>query len=176
MALFLVRHGRPILDPDRPAAAWTLDPAGLQDIAALRPRLPRRARWYSSPEPKAVDTARILAPGRVEVIEDLREIERPTHAWDDDFTAVVERTFAAPDEPPVEGWETAASCQRRVEAAVRPLLPDSWREHLVLVGHGTAFTLLVAALTGTRPDVRRWRALGMPDVIRLDARAIVDPG
>ena len=36
--------------------------------------------------------------------------------------------------------------------------------------------LLVAALTGTRPDVRRWRTLGMPDVIRLDSRAIVDPG
>ena len=35
---------------------------------------------------------------------------------------------------------------------------------LVLVGHGTAWTLALAALTGAEPDLDRWAALRMPDV------------
>lgn len=176
MALFFVRHGRPVIDRERPAATWTLDPAALGDIEALRPRLPRSARWVTSPEPKAVDTARVLLRGDAEVVEDLREIARPTAVWSDDFEAVVARTFAHPDEPAHEGWETAAACQRRIVAAVRPLVPRGRGEHLVLVGHGTAFTLLIAGLTGTAPDLRRWRSLAMPDLLRLDQRAVTAEG
>jgi hypothetical protein len=36
---------------------------------------------------------------------------------------------------------------------------------LVLVGHGTAWTVLVAELTGAEPDLARWRAMAMPDLI-----------
>ena len=36
-------------------------------------------------------------------------------------------------------------------------------EELVLAGHGTAWTLLVAALTGAAPDRQAWRAMQMPD-------------
>ena len=41
---------------------------------------------------------------------------------------------------------------------------------VVLVGHGTAWTLLVAELTGEPPDLERWRSLGMPDVITVPTR------
>jgi hypothetical protein len=37
-------------------------------------------------------------------------------------------------------------------------------QDLVLVGHGTAWTLALAALTGAEPDLDRWAALRMPDV------------
>jgi len=53
---------------------------------------------------------------------------------------------------------------------------DELREHergpgdVVLVGHGTAWTLLVAELTGEPPDLERWRSLGMPDVITVPTR------
>jgi hypothetical protein len=36
-----------------------------------------------------------------------------------------------------------------------------------LVGHGTAWTLLVAALTGEPPDLARWESLAMPDVLTV---------
>ena len=39
----------------------------------------------------------------------------------------------------------------------------------MLVGHGTAWTLLVAGLTGSEPDLVRWESLGMPDVIEVPA-------
>ena len=38
--LYLVRHGRPLIDPARPAHEWPLDPAYADDVRALRPRLP----------------------------------------------------------------------------------------------------------------------------------------
>ncbi len=41
-------------------------------------------------------------------------------------------------------------------------------EDVVLIGHGTAWTALVAELTGREPDLARWRALAMPDVIVLE--------
>ena len=52
VTLYLVRHGRPAIDTSRPAAEWELDPAGYDDVWALRAsgRLPAAAppdldRW-----------------------------------------------------------------------------------------------------------------------------------
>jgi hypothetical protein len=42
-----------------------------------------------------------------------------------------------------------------------------------MVGHGKAWTLLVASLTDTKPDIEQWRALLMPDHCVLDGGAIV---
>jgi hypothetical protein len=36
---------------------------------------------------------------------------------------------------------------------------------VVLVGHGTAWTLLASELTGRPPDLARWAALRLPDVV-----------
>jgi hypothetical protein len=38
----------------------------------------------------------------------------------------------------------------------------------VLVGHGTAWTLVAADLTGQPPDLERWTSLAMPDVIPVE--------
>ena len=39
----------------------------------------------------------------------------------------------------------------------------------LLVGHGTAWTVLVAALSGEPPDLDRWRSLAMPNLLILEA-------
>ena len=167
MTLFLVRHGRPLVEPGRPAHEWELDPAGFDDIWALRDRLPQGATWFTSPEPKAVGTAQLLTDGDVGVVDGLREMVRDSTDWVDDFEDVVRRAFERPDEPAHEGWEALAACRARVLAAVENILRVHAGEDLVLVGHGTAWTALVAGLTGDAPDLDRWRALGMPDVITL---------
>ena len=83
---------------------------------------------------------------------------------------------------------TASSCPESTdvetlsawgERGVLVLLSDSTNvEHrgrtgceddVVPVGHGTAWTLLVAGLTGREPDLVRWESLGMPDVIEVPA-------
>jgi broad specificity phosphatase PhoE len=160
--LFLVRHGRSLTVPGVPAAEWELDPAGFDDVWALRTsgRLPERAAWFCSPEPKAVQTAQLLTEGDVGVVPDLREHER-SGEWLDDFTGAVRRAFARPDEPAVAGWEPLQACRDRV------VLDVNAGEDVVLVGHGTAWTLVVAELTGSAPDLVRWESLAMPDVLTV---------
>jgi len=170
VTLHLVRHGRPLIDPAVPAHRWELDPAGFDDVWALREsgRLPAPARWFTSPEPKAMQTAQLLTDGEVAVVPGLQEHRRESTTWHDDFVGVVRRAFAAPDLSAALGWEPLAACRLRVTGAVeglRELHPD---QDLVLVGHGTAWTLLTAELTGRTPDLGRWERLEMPDVITVE--------
>ena len=171
MALFLVRHGRPAPRPDVPAHEWELDPAGFDDVWALREsgRLPRRAAWFSSPEPKATATAQLLTEGEVGVVDALREHVRESTDWIDDFADMVVRAFAEPDTPAYDGWEPLAACRDRVVRAVRGILSAHAGGDVVLVGHGTAWTALVAELTGSEPDLARWRSLAMPDLLVVEA-------
>jgi broad specificity phosphatase PhoE len=163
MTVFLVRHGRSLPDPTRPASEWPLDPAGYDDVWALRDRLPAGAAWCSSPEPKALATAELLTDGEIGVVPELREHERAA-GWLEDFPDVVARAFADPASPATAGWEPLQRCADRVVPAVRRLVEVHEGQDLVLVGHGTAWTLALASLTGVEPDLGRWVALRMPDV------------
>jgi len=167
MALHLVRHGRPETRPGVPAHEWELDPAGFDDVWALREsgRLPSRAVWFTSPEPKAIATAQLLHEGEVGVVLDLREHVRETTDWLDDFPATVERAFAEPGCPAYDGWEPLAACRDRVVGAVQGILGAHAEEEVVLVGHGTAWTVLVSELTGAPPDLGRWRTMTLPDLL-----------
>lgn len=170
MVLHLVRHGRPLVEEGVPASRWDLDPAAYDDIWALREsgRLPSRAAWFASPEPKALQTAGLLTDGDVGVLDDLREHER-SGEWVDDFPVAVRRAFAEPDVPAVDGWEPLSACRDRVTRAVHRIREVHGADDVVLVGHGTAWTLVVADLTGRPPDLDRWAALAMPDVDSVDA-------
>jgi len=171
MALHLVRHGRSAPRPGVPAHEWELDPAGFDDIWALREsgRLPERAVWFTSPEPRAIATAQLLHEGEVGVVLDLREHVRETADWLADFPDTVERAFAEPEAPAYDGWEPLAACRDRVVRAVRGILSAHAEEEVVLVGHGTAWTVLVAELTGEAPDLARWRSMAMPDLLVVPA-------
>jgi broad specificity phosphatase PhoE len=114
-----------------------------------------------------VQTVQLLTEQEVGVVPELREQER-TGEWVEDFRGVVRRAVDVPDEPAVAGWETARSCQDRVATAVRRVLQVHAGEDVVLVGHGTAWTLLAAELTGRPPDMERWESLAMPDLFALD--------
>ena len=170
MTLFLVRHGRPRIDPERPASAWELDPARFDDVWALREsgRLPAGAAWFCSPETKAQQTAQLLTDGDVGIVEELREQERAA-GWFDDFADRVRAAFADPARPAAPGWEPLAATRDRLLPAVRRILDVHGDDDVVLVGHGTAWTLLVAELTGHEPDLVRWASLGMPDVLEVPA-------
>lgn len=162
--LYVVRHGRPLIDRTRPAHEWRLDPAYADDVRGLRARLPTHAAWFSSPEPKALATAQLLTDEPVEVVADLREHERHTTEWIDDFESVVRRAFDRPELSAAAGWEPLADTRRRVVRAVEGILDQHPRHDVVLVGHGTAWTLLRAAVTGAPPDLAWWTRLSMPDV------------
>jgi broad specificity phosphatase PhoE len=168
LSLFLVRHGRSAIDRSRPAHEWALDPAYDDDVRALRERMPAVAVWYSSPEPKAFLTARLLTEDPIEVVPDLREHERHSTVWIDDFGSVVRRAFDHPDVPASDGWEPLVHTRRRVVRAATWILERHPHDDVVLVGHGTAWTLLRAALSGQPPDLAWWAGLAMPDVCQCN--------
>ncbi len=164
--LSLVRHGRPVIDTDLPASSWPLAAAAVADVRALPTPV---GTWFSSPEPKALATARAMTATDVTVVADLREAERLAGWFDDprEFHALVRNAFAHPDRSPVPGWQPLAATRRRVVDAVRRLLAQTPGD-LVLVGHGTAWTLLVAELTGADTDLDAWTRMRMPDACELE--------
>ncbi len=116
-------------------------------------RLPSDAVWFCSPEPKAVGTAQLLTEQDVGVVDALREHVRETPDWIEDFRDTVMRAFADPDRPAYDGWEPLAAAGTASSVSVDGILSAHPDQDVVLVGHGTAWTLVVAALTGTAPDL-----------------------
>ena len=129
-------------------------------------RVPPVATWHSSPEHKGLATACLLTEVPVTVVDDLREQVRDG-PWVESFEAVVRRAFSIPDRPAAPGWEPLTKCRGRVATAVREILRDHPDRDVVLVGHGTAWTVAAAELTGTEPDLERWGRLRMPDVLTV---------
>lgn len=178
--LALVRHSQPEMEPDRPASASRLNDVGRRRAEVLASRLRdfNPAPVWSSVEPKAVETAEIVASAfgvPVRTADGLEEHHRdgvpffPTPA---EFEAAVGRLFEKPDEL-VLGSETAGQSLRRFTSAIDRVIeaghPDS-----IVVTHGTVMSLYAASVAGVDPTTL-WRSLGLPSFVVLslpDLRAI----
>lgn len=180
MVLHLVRHGPPLIQPGRPAHTWPLDPSQTEGMQRLRKVLRSRApsaAWHSSDEPKAVATAQLLTSGSVCTWPALREAHRSDwFATHEEFQAAVLDAFDEPARPARPGWEPLDRTRHRISTAVADLV-DQGGDQLVLVGHGTAWTLLISELTDSEPDLLAWGKLRVPDVCTVDpvARTISSP-
>lgn len=165
----LVRHALPLIVTDAASSEWQLDPGGLDAVRALRrsSRLPERATWFSSPEPRAKETADLLSDEPIEVVPGLRGQVRLHVGWIDDFAGVVRAAYAEPERSAYDGWEPLAATRARAAEAVRRLLREHPRGDLVIVGHGTCLSLVAAELTGTEPNPRTPTAMGFPDVVTI---------
>lgn len=170
--IVLVRHAQVTQQPDLPPARWPLSEAGLRAAIALRddPVLADIARFFTSPEPKAVATARAVAARRpVEEVADLRELDRP-FGWISDHSEwerVANEIFAREDEH-VRGCEPAAEARRRFVAAIDALTTRFPRETIGVVAHGMVLALYLARLRGRPAALADLVRIGFPD------RAVVD--
>ena len=142
--LILVKHSLPTVAPNVPAPELALSTEGRQRCTALAARL----RAYSltviaaSDEPKATETAQLLA-----LDHDLREHERRAsdfYADQEEFHQAVRTLFARPHDH-VFGTETAHAALTRFAAAVDRLIVGTLHGDLIVVAHGTAISLFVAA-------------------------------
>lgn len=175
MRIHLVRHGRSAIDASAPAKDWGLREDAAPGVYRLRDSgvLPSEAAWFTSPERKTVQTAALLRPGTAAELDGIREAERSA-VWlpGDEFEAAVRRSFQLPDQPATSGWEPLAATRARVVDAVRSTIVAVTQRpaalDIVLVGHGTAWTLLVAELTGTPADLDGWAKMSMPDHCSLE--------
>ncbi len=173
--LILVKHAMPVVTPGVPPARWVLSDAGRASCGPLAARLRAfaPATVVASNEPKARETARLLAAGLglhepLRHDHDLREHERSPEdffASTADFHDAVRRCFANPDQR-IFGRETAAAAEARFSAAVRRCLDATPTGNLIVVAHGTVISLFAAAHAGLEPFAL-WRSLQLPSYIVL---------
>ena len=171
--LVLVRHSLPEIAADEPAAQWRLSDAGRSLCGSLSDRLQAYEPLLivSSAEPKAVETAEIVARRLgvdSEATPGLHEHDRSGSTdflSKERFEQTVAELFDRPDEL-VMGRETAAQARDRFVGAVQDVIEGRLNESVAIVAHGTVMSLFVANYTDQDP-FELWRRLGLPSFVVL---------
>lgn len=165
--LHLIKHARSVPDPTRPACEWSLDPTGEAAVPRLARRLdPRPDLVFSSEEPKAQATARLLAetldvPWRT--APDLHEHGRRTAPFlptEEDFREAVRGLFERPDDTHF-GEETGRQARERFTRAVQDVM-NATTGTVAIVAHGTVIALMAAHENG-RDSFSLWSSLGFSE-------------
>ena len=160
------------------SSGWVLSDDGREAAAALASKLLRFefAALFSSPEPKALQTAQIIADrtgSQVHTDIRLREHERSAVGFleRESFEARIASIFDRPDEIAF-GDESADAVHARFSAAIDDAVARS-SGPVAAVTHGTAMTIYISRLTGIAP-MPFWSSLAMPVAIVLEDGAVVD--
>ncbi len=171
--LVLVRHSKPDIAPDRPASAWRLGEIGRRrsELLASKLRGFSPAVIWSSSEPKAVETAKVVASSMgvpVQTADGLEEHHRTGVSYfptPKAFELAVGEFFTR-QEQLVLGTETAQQALKRFATAVDEVIGSKCQDNIV-VTHGTVMALYVSSVSGIAP-MDFWRRLGMPSFVVLE--------
>jgi broad specificity phosphatase PhoE len=171
--LVLVKHSLPEIREGVPASLWHLSAEGVQRAHLLAPKIAgfRLQCIFSSQEPKAAETAQILADDLklpCQTLPNLHEHIRPTSTnfRQAAFEADVEALFARPNEL-VFGGETADQAHERFREALAGIVEANLGQNLAIVSHGTVISLFVSRACGIDP-FPLWKSLGLPSYLVLD--------
>jgi broad specificity phosphatase PhoE len=173
--LILIKHAKPLITPNMPAKSWLLSEEGQKDTEnfafMLKPYQPQQI--FSSPEPKAMETALTLTTVLkipFLIVDDLYEHQRANEPYDDDravFISKIKNLFDNPDKL-VYGEETANQALIRFHVG----LLSAWRkfrdDNIAVVTHGTVMSLFMAHVIPTINGFELWNCLKMPDAVVLD--------
>ncbi|MBI5948249.1 MAG: histidine phosphatase family protein [Chloroflexi bacterium] len=180
--LIFVRHAMPEVVPGVSSTLWRLGESAREDCVLLAHALdlPLASPILASGQPKVDETAAIIAMRRgltTRVDPRVREVEQPAAWFDGDYRTVA-AAYLAGDNP--HGWEPREHVAARFAAAVDQAMAADGTGDVVVVNHGLAMSLYLAALTpviregggGREFDlVAFWRGLTFPDAWRYDPAA-----
>lgn len=165
--LILVRHSTPEINHAIPSNQWNLNETGTKRAKLLARQLSSFPVdvVVSSPETKALETARIIASYHsldLTVHNGLHEHDRTQAPFlsESDFKEAIFYLFKNPDEL-TYGSETATDAERRFENTVKELLVDHPNGDTLIVSHGTVMALFIAKLVNKNPFYI-WREMSMP--------------
>lgn len=170
--LILIRHSNPEILKDRPANQWLLSDKGRDRARTLAPFLVKYlpSIIYSSKEPKAIETAEILAnlmdlprAARYGLHEHLRNQVEWTNA--DDFRAKVQDLFQRQDKV-IFGEESALETVTRFSESVNAIVLKHPDQSVAIVSHGTVISLFVSSQNEI-DAYSFWRSLEMPSLVIL---------
>lgn len=169
--LVLVKHSMPDVDPSKSASNWRLGIVGrcrakilATKLSFLDPEL-----IWSSREPKAVETAGIVARSfdvPVRLADGLEEHHRDEVPClpKREFESAVETFFNRPDQLVLDS-ETAEQACKRFTASIENAI-ETGQDDLVVVTHGTVISLFVASVARVH-SMSFWRRLGLPSYVVL---------
>ena len=162
----LVRHAAPSIDPGVPASEWSLSPAGVDDSIALAEdlRTLRPASLVSSTEPKAVQTARLIAQRlqlKLSTRDGLREHRRSGEFLSrENFDSNIRAFFRHPAKL-VYGHESCEEVGLRIETEVHLALSCDPSHNVILVTHGTVMASFIRRHWSVNAH-EVWMSLGLP--------------
>lgn len=170
--IFLIRHSAPAVEPLVQPRHWLLSDEGevsAKEFALSIP--PPPGPIYTSPEPKAVRTARILADAwkaRIMPEPGLREVEG--RRWTEtavEYEVSVVRYLRG---ELVHEWEERDAVLGRIAEAVSRLAVS--QPELVVVSHGISLTLCLSWLLRVEPEtlVPMWQTMRFPDLCIVDSK------
>ena len=170
--LILVKHALPDIDSMVPANQWRLSKEGQHFSQVLAQRLAHYELdlIFSSVEPKAIETAHIVATALekpVGVVEGLHEHDRNNVGFLEKkkFETSVAQFFNQPDLLTF-GNETANQAHHRFSRAVMGIIEKYADKNIALITHGTVLTLFVSRLIGIEPFAF-WKDLELPSWVVL---------
>jgi broad specificity phosphatase PhoE len=173
--VILVKHARPDVDPQVPSEQWRLGPEGREGANRLADRLRgyQFARLYSSTEPKAVETAQVVARSldlSVAETADLHEHDRRNvpHMESREFISMVALFFSQPERL-VLGNESADAAYARFAAAVDGIVEREAGD-VAVVTHATVISVFAQRRAGQEPFAL-WRRMGLPSYIVFETPA-----
>lgn len=174
--LILVKHSMPEIQKDVPAREWALSDEGIVRASRLAERLSsyKPQILVSSPEPKALETAGMIARKHqlsIHVVHELHEHKRDNVPYfsKEVFDKALREFFTVPDKQ-VFGNESADEAYERFSKAVHSILDIYKDKTIVAVSHGTVISLFVSRLTGMS-DFSLWKELGLPGFIVLEIQS-----
>jgi broad specificity phosphatase PhoE len=168
--LVLIKHSLPEIIPNVPASEWKLSETGRIRCKALAEKIVPYSpdMVISSVEPKAVETAQIIAKHiskTFHTFEGLHEHNRTgvDFVSKEQLEASVNAFFKFPEKL-VFGNETALQAHERFSKAITSLENEYQNQNLAVVAHGTVITLFVAKAVGLEP-FSFWKKLSLPSFV-----------
>lgn len=169
--LVLIKHSAVDIDAAVPPKEWPLNEQGRLLCRPLTSalRMHNLETLVSSEEPKAVETAQIIAKRlRVDArtAPDLDEHRRPFVDQPSEFERLMEHFFAEANSR-VLGDESANEALARFTDAINAVLASEPGRNVGIVSHGTVIALYAAPLLGIGAAAL-WKRLQAPSFVVID--------
>jgi len=148
--LILIRHAMPRIDPNRHPSTWHLSSEGATQTLEFCERISHYElnKIYTSPEPKALETAAIMAEKYnvpLEKIDQLRDVDRNPQGYvrKSDYDISIRNFFTNPASM-ILGDETADDCYYRLKSVVDYLMSNDNCGNIVAVSHGLILSVFLS--------------------------------
>lgn len=169
--LYVIRHAKVNIDPSKPSADWCLSKEGnLSTYHLAQSESWDDVQWiYSSPEPKATQTAQIIADHlriNYHIHPDLRELQFKTMFLPaKEFQTRVARYLEGKPDPAFEDYQKA---QTRIDQSITSITQKHKGKSGIIISHGRIISVWYSLLLGRKVTAQEWKSIGLPDLSVID--------